>query len=183
METPKTNLRKWARAQRRGLVHAAISAAICQHLATWLAQQQASQILVYWAMQDEPDLAPLVNLWPARYFLPRMEGANLVVHSADEPLLEHSWGLREPLATAPRLPADQLDAVLIPCLAADWEGYRLGYGKGYYDRFVAQLPGHIPTVGVVAQELVLARLPRDDWDQPLKFLATQQGITAVSLII
>lgn len=56
-------------------------------------------------------------------------------------LQENTWGISEPDETQASIcPLDQIDLVLVPLLACDKQGYRVGYGKGFYDRFLAQCP-------------------------------------------
>lgn len=176
MDWNKTQWRRWARQQRSELPLEQIAVAISHHLAQWLQQRQAHRVLVYAALEGEPDLSLVSQLWPAQYYLPRIVGHHLVVHLAEGELQLHRWGVREPLATAPSLDPQRLDAVVVPCLAADQQGFRLGYGKGYYDRFLSQLNPLIPTIGVVAQQLLVEQLPHDSWDLPLQYLITQQGM-------
>lgn len=68
------------------------------------------------------------------------------------------------------VPLSKVDCILVPGLGFDREKYRLGYGKGYYDRFLAQV-GEIPTIGVGFKEQFCEELlPRDPWDIPVKEL-------------
>ncbi len=54
-------------------------------------------------------------------------------------------------------------------------GYRIGYGGGYYDRLIAQLPG-VLTVGLAFELQVVASLPRDMYDMPVDFLVTEEDL-------
>lgn len=73
----------------------------------------------------------------------------------------------------PPLERGQGDLCLVPGLAFDREGYRLGYGKGYYDCFLAAQP--VRTVGLCFEALAFARLPRDGFDRPVCRLVTEAG--------
>jgi len=65
---------------------------------------------------------------------------------------------------------DQVDCILVPGLGFDREGYRIGYGKGWYDQFLASA-GDILTIGVGFKEQMCEELlPRDSWDIPVKEL-------------
>ena len=64
-----------------------------------------------------------------------------------------------------------MDAVLLPGLAFDVAGVRLGYGGGFYDRLLADWP--VCTVGVVAGALLLPALPREAHDLPVAWLASE----------
>ncbi|WP_181305148.1 5-formyltetrahydrofolate cyclo-ligase [Rufibacter sp. XAAS-G3-1] len=57
----------------------------------------------------------------------------------DTPLQETKWGIPEPVNALP-LPESEIDMVLVPLLVFDLQGHRVGYGKGFYDRFLALLP-------------------------------------------
>jgi 5-formyltetrahydrofolate cyclo-ligase len=73
-------------------------------------------------------------------------------------------------STSRKAGMSEIDLILVPGLAFDREGYRLGYGKGYYDRLLAAT-GSIPTVGIGFQEqMSTGSLPRDAWDVPVKEL-------------
>jgi len=64
-------------------------------------------------------------------------------------------------------PLSEIDCILVPGLGFDRDLYRIGYGKGYYDRFLATV-SHIPTVGVgFKEQLCDEALPRDPWDIPV----------------
>ncbi len=62
------------------------------------------------------------------------------------------------------VPLEEIDCILVPGIVFDERGYRLGYGKGIYDRFLATV-GQIPTIGIgFKEQLSLNPLPRDTWD-------------------
>src|SRR5690606_23316503 len=88
-------------------------------------------------------------------------------------------GLRQPLAAAPQVTPAEVDLVLVPGLTFDVTGARLGYGKGFYDRFLAQLATvnpAVPTFGITLDELVFSALPVDPHDVKVSHLATQSGV-------
>jgi len=65
------------------------------------------------------------------------------------------------------VPISKIDCILVPALGFDKENYRLGYGKGFYDRFLATFKG-LPTIGVGFKEQLFEELlPRDPWDMPV----------------
>lgn len=105
--------------------------------------------------------------------LPRVvRGEPLTFHVADGPLVPAAFAaIPEPLSTAPHVVPD---IVLLPLLAVDRAGNRLGQGAGYYDRTLADLRARRPVVAVgIAWEVQLAdTLPADPWDQPLDAVAT-----------
>lgn len=175
----KAELRRWAKVVRANLPTAAVSQALNRHLARFLQAHRAQHILLYSAFGSELDPAELQHLYPATYYLPRARSYQLEVHPLPCRLVKHKYGFWEPAEDAPRVEPDVLDAVLVPGLAFDPWGYRLGYGQGFYDRFLARLPPHTQTIGLVAEALILPALPHDPWDVPVQFLASELGVRLV----
>ena len=91
-----------------------------------------------------------------------------------EALKTGSFGTKEPLADAPK---GAPDIVIVPLLAFDEGGYRLGYGKGFFDMTLAELRRRGPNVLSVGFSYEVQRsddLPRDDWDEPLDWIVTER---------
>lgn len=91
-----------------------------------------------------------------------------------EALVPGVWGIPMPPETAPEVLPDVL---LVPLLAFDREGYRLGYGGGFYDRTLADArkSRHVTAVGVAFDEQRLDAVPHVDYDEPLDWLLTPSG--------
>jgi 5-formyltetrahydrofolate cyclo-ligase len=90
------------------------------------------------------------------------------------PLVAGVWGIREPLPEAPQ--ADP-DILLVPLLAFDRSGYRIGYGAGYYDLTITQLRAKkaITAAGVAFAAQEVAHVPRTSFDAPLDLVLTEQA--------
>ena len=85
------------------------------------------------------------------------------VGSLDE-LVDGSFGTKEPRSEAEEIFPENA-VIFLPALAIDKKGYRLGYGKGYYDRYLAKHAELNPlTVGVIYKELLFDKLPHDEYD-------------------
>jgi 5-formyltetrahydrofolate cyclo-ligase len=91
-----------------------------------------------------------------------------------EPTVPGIWDIRMPLETAPEV---EPDVLLVPFLAFDAAGYRLGYGGGFYDRTLAHLreKKNITAVGVGYSGQELSHVPRGPMDQPLDYVLTEAG--------
>jgi 5-formyltetrahydrofolate cyclo-ligase len=88
-------------------------------------------------------------------------------------------GLREPRPDLPAVPLDALDAILVPGLAFDHAGRRLGRGKGFYDRFLAQdvlIRGGAPTCGVAFSLSIVPEIPHTWTDVPVDAVVTEDGV-------
>lgn len=154
---------------------------ICDRLATLPLFQQAQTILAYFSFQQEVDLAPLFAL-DKKWAFPRCVGKSLVWHlwQPGEVLRVNKYGILEPLETAKIITssgpdyANCSDLILVPCVACDRHGYRLGYGGGFYDRLLSSPErAIIPTVGMVFDHAYVNHLPVDSWDIKLKFTCTE----------
>ena len=90
-----------------------------------------------------------------------------------EELAPGMCGVLEPEATPDRL-YDERDGGLciVPAFSYDWQGYRLGYGKGYYDRFLSRFEGNI--VGICYSDCVQRTLPHGRYDRPVELLVTEK---------
>jgi len=176
----------------------AASAALCHRLAAWLsstsnlqeilrvstpvcAQNDSSPISIftYLAFRNEPDLALLFDLLPhARWAVPRIEGRRLIVHPYDPArLVRHRFGMLEPAPDLPVIDPATLDLVLVPGVAFDRQGGRLGFGGGYYDRFLPTTPAL--RVGVTYDECLADVLPCGEHDQCVDWIVTPSDLFRV----
>jgi len=170
----KAALRRWARQVRRGLDLAAFEERALSHLAHLL--EGRKRVLLYAPLPGEPDPRGLLERLPeTAFYLPRVEGESLLVLPCPTRLERGAFGVLEPVEGEP-LPPERLDAVVVPALAYDRRGFRLGQGKGYYDRFLKRLREDALTVGFIPSALLLDRLPTDPWDVPVRRIVTEAGV-------
>lgn len=100
-------------------------------------------------------------------------------HFADPAsLAAGSFGIHEPPADAPVCPVAEIDLFLCPGMAFTTGGVRLGRGKGYYDRALADAKPRPTKVGVCFREQIRQLIPADPHDVPMDFLATPAGISS-----
>lgn len=179
---PKNELRQQCRVLRRelgGEQRQRASQAICQHLAAWSVFQRAQTIAAYLPMKAEVDVRPLLGQFPQKHWLlPRIapeEDHRMDFHIYDPArLLVHPFGMAEPAGDLPVVLAEEIELVLVPGLAYDRQGWRLGYGGGYYDRFLSRFDGI--SVGVAYQALVLESLPHSGYDVPVGWIVSELGL-------
>ncbi|MCC7382654.1 MAG: 5-formyltetrahydrofolate cyclo-ligase [Deltaproteobacteria bacterium] len=111
---------------------------------------------------------------------PRVEGDALVFcEAARDALVPGRFGLSEPAPAARPTALAAIDLVVVPALAFDRRGHRLGYGKGYYDRALAsirQASRDVVALGFGFASQVVDRLPTGPSDQPLDALATEDAL-------
>ncbi len=184
----KKNLRTELRRARDALSPALrqqYSQAICAALAGDCQCAAFPQVFFYAAINSEPDLTALAARWSAtkKLALPVVTGSRLVFcrwHIDDE-LVRGECGIPIPPTRYVLTPtADTL--VLLPCVALDHYGNRLGYGGGHYDRFLAAHPA-VCTVGVCYRRFLSAsRLPTCSHDHRLRYLVTETGLRRAKIV-
>jgi 5-formyltetrahydrofolate cyclo-ligase len=147
---------------------------IRSHLNQWDTWLAGWTVCAFSALPSEPDL---LEPWPEgkRIILPRVVGPTVCLHAVENhaELVEGSFGVLEPAPNAPIAEA-KADLILVPGLAFDRSGVRLGRGGGYYDRLLSKFDGL--RVGVCFEELVLERIPAEPHDMCMDFLITPAGI-------
>lgn len=185
--TDKREARAWAKAQRAALPEAARSAgsqAIAQRfLQTWNASRPSS-LFVFLPMAGslEVDTWPLIRAvwaqWPATRVLASVSGMadcsmRLFEIGPDTQLKTNAWGIPEPVNATPF--EGQVDAVIVPLLTFDERGHRVGYGKGFYDRFLAGPQGQgSERIGVSLLGAAPQLIPASAQDQPLHACLTPE---------
>jgi len=92
-----------------------------------------------------------------------------------EEMVPNKWGIPEPTDASPQVLTDDLDLVVVPGVAFDRNGHRLGFGAGYYDRLLQKLRPEVMTVGFAYGFQVVDRLPAAGHDQRLKRIITEKG--------
>lgn len=105
--------------------------------------------------------------------LPSVEGDSLTFYelSSGKYLVKGRFGIMEPL---PYRPVDRIDLLVVPGIAFDKKGHRLGYGKGYYDKFLAMQK--ITSIGLGYSFQLVECLPTGEYDKRLNAIATEDGM-------
>ncbi len=115
-------------------------------------------------------VVPRVN-WTHR----RMTAVEITSLGSDSGMEVSSLGIREPRETAP-WPAEQIDLLIVPALAFDRRGHRLGRGGGFYDRFLAGPRVKATTCGIGFAEQIFDELPTAKHDHPIDMLVTDKEV-------
>ena len=137
-------------------------------------------ILLYHGMDTEPDTVRLLPpLWDMgkQVCLPRCLPGNQMearLVQRDSTLIRHPYGMLEPGLDCPLIPPDQIDLVLVPGLAFDRSGGRLGRGGGYYDRWLAGFSGI--TAALCRDGLLMEAIPRLPHDLGVDLVITETSL-------
>ncbi len=181
MVSDKTFLRRQFLQQRQAMsveLWREYSDRICLHLQHCPQFTDARTILTYQSYRQEPDLRPLFTDRSKQWGLPRCLGKELIWHrwQPSSPMVTGAYGILEPAPELPQLEPNDVDLILVPAVAIDRHGYRLGYGGGYYDKLRADPVWHqIPTIGIVFDFALVDILPIDPWDLKLDAVCTELG--------
>ena len=120
--------------------------------------QRATSVMAFVGFSGEPDTDPLfarLSVEGKRLLLPRVEVTGIVAADGDWPLVASKFGVQEP--TGPAVDVGEIDFVIVPGLAFTLAGDRLGYGQGYYDRFLPTVSA--PNAGVCFSDQLVDEMP------------------------
>jgi 5-formyltetrahydrofolate cyclo-ligase len=159
-------------------VRATASQSLCGRLREQQCWLKAKAVLLFAPLPDEPDIGPLLaealalgKTVALPGFLP--EANTYTARRIIEPgrdLVVGRFGIREPADVSPEMELNQLDLVLVPGVAFDTHGRRLGRGKGFYDRLLAGVRG--TKCGVAFDEQLVDAVPVGPLDIPLNCILT-----------
>lgn len=145
--------------------------------------QKAETVLLFYGVGQEPGTAGLIERLLGegkRVCLPRCLKDGIMEARQIRSLEELSPGalhIPEPGEAAPLVPREEIDLILAPALCCDLEGYRLGQGGGYYDRYLDGYQG--VTVSLCREEFLQSMLPREAHDKPVTLVLTEEGIPSL----
>jgi 5,10-methenyltetrahydrofolate synthetase len=161
----------------------AYNAALGRRVLDALKHYDVDSVGFYWPLAGEFDARPAISLWLAAH-APR-EASLPIVKERGVPLEFHAWTPATPMKighhkiaepTSGRVVVPQL--LFVPCVGFDADGYRLGYGGGYYDRTLAAWPGSKKpvTVGIAYEACRTQDLQREAHDIALDLIVTEAGL-------
>ena len=180
----KKQLRKECKRIRLALpvdVRREASRLVCKHIQNWRIFHNSKTIITYMAMGNEVDLSPLLSRHPQKAWgIPRVQKeGRMTFHIYDpENLICHPYGMLEPDSDCAIIHPENVHLTLVPGLAFDLKGWRLGYGGGFYDRFLSDYKGSF--AGITYQSLLKPQIPHGVHDIPVQFVITENGIFPTS---
>jgi 5-formyltetrahydrofolate cyclo-ligase len=102
----------------------------------------------------------------------------MVAFRPGDPTARSEFGMQEPVG-GEEIPPQEVDALVIPGLAFDGEGFRLGYGGGFYDRYVRRTRPEALRVGICLVEQIVEEVPHGDADERVDRIVTQDGTLSI----
>lgn len=162
-----------------GAEKAALDRVLCAHIAEAEVFRKADLVLGFLPIRGEPDLTPLLPLALASgkaVALPRCrDGEMRFLAFTDKTVcVPDQFGILAPPEGSASVHCTENTLCLLPGLAAGRDGTRLGYGGGFYDRFLSTFPGH--TLFALYQRFLFPTLPTDSLDHPAEIIITEKGV-------
>jgi 5-formyltetrahydrofolate cyclo-ligase len=174
----KADWRRWAKSQPPA--SEADSAAVVKHLRRWLEGRPFTTILTFLSIPGEIDLGELRSLEGITWLVTRTPPTGpLTVHPLGGPMEQHPFGYMQPAEGAAEADISSIDVVLVPGVAFDRQGHRLGRGKGYYDGLLGRLPAGVCSVGVTLDWLVVESLPVEEHDVRMNAIVSPGGLVEI----
>lgn len=143
------------------------------------AYAECRTLFSYVSFRNEVDTHKIIMLALAQgkqVAVPRVEGKDMIFYRifSLEELTRSRFGILEPKDGAHRVIPGEGDLMLVPAAAFDGKGYRIGYGGGYYDRYLAEYP-QLYTIGLAFDFQMLDEVPREEFDLAVKEVLYPDG--------
>lgn len=147
---------------------------IINNLFTLQEFHQAKNIFTYIALKNEVSTDSILELIDKNIFVPKIHGQEIIMTKYTPlSLIKNKYGILEPEKITPTIPGEK-DIIIIPALAVDKSFTRLGYGGGYYDRYLRDKKGI--KIVLIPECLFLAELPADEFDVCCDIVITEKKI-------
>ncbi len=161
----------------------AIDRQICQHVINSPEYRQAQTIFAYWSTDEEIDTHAILadaRQRGKRICVPKcLKGHRMIARQicSETDLTEQTFGIPEPGEQCSEIAPEEIDLCLVPALACDASGIRLGYGGGFYDRFLPQTAAC--RMVLCAQERFLQQVPAEQHDMHCDCVVTENEVMRV----
>jgi len=139
----------------------------------------ANHILMYHSLPDELSTHSFLRKWSGskKFYLPRVNGVNLDILPYEESRLElGAFHIEEPSGND-TVGAEEIELVVVPAVAYDRQGNRLGRGKGFYDRLLGST--RATKIGVAYEFQVIDKIPTENHDVPMDMIISPSGCTII----
>lgn len=183
----KKELREKYMAQRRDMsteLKAGFDSKIADRVCASITYRHCTDILLYASMGSEIDTWKLFDMAikaGKKVAFPRTFEDNTMKYyycSSKDDLEKRENGIYEPREDLPEYVPSHLSLCIIPAVVFDKDGYRIGYGKGFYDRFISNFPG--VKMGLVYSNMIIPKVPRGRFDKHVDIIITERGVVAVN---
>lgn len=170
----KDEFRKQAKAIRISLDIKSISEKIVQNILRLEVYKKAKNIMIFYPIGHEINLLELLKDESKNFFLPRVNGKEMLVcpYKLGDELTLSEFKTQEPKTAS--IDTSILDVVFVPALMVDKNNHRLGYGGGFYDRFLSKNALNATKIVTIPTALIVDKLPSDEFDAKIDLIITDK---------
>lgn len=170
----KNAIRIWAKEKRKELNNKEISNILTKNLAKTKEYKESKNILIFYPKENEINLLNLLKDNSKNFYLPRIDKTNLLCcpYKKGEKLFDSCFKTKEPFSEP--INKTELDLIIVPALAVDKNRYRLGYGGGYYDRFLRNI--NCKTCVCIPEELFIETIFPEEHDIKIDIIITDKKV-------
>ena len=181
----KAQLRELCLARRVALTtveRRQMNALIAEHVCAMPAFQDSQTVMLYMALPQEVQTAAILSEsrhQGKRVAVPVVKPHGLIAAELPAGQLQFqpgTFGILEPAVNTTTIPLKDINCVVVPGIAFDRRGTRLGFGKGYYDRFLRRLPATTHLCGLAFWLQIVQYVPSMPHDVPMQSLVTERGV-------
>lgn len=171
----KKELRKKAKEIRQSLDMKKISEKIVENILNLDIYKKSRHIMIFYPLKHEVNLLDLLDgdAKDKKFYLPKVDGEKLLIcpYKIGDKLTLSKFETEEPI-TEP-IDANILDIIFVPALMADKKLHRLGYGGGFYDKFLSKNSQNATKIVVIPEKLVIEELPSEHFDAQIDILISE----------
>ncbi len=157
-----------------------LSQRIVDSTARWIQREGFDTVMLYLNMRSEVETTDLLEgllnsgkqVCAPVVDTGQLELTPRQIQNLKTELVRHPYGMLEPNETCPIFPTEHLQLIVVPGIAFDRNGYRLGYGKGFYDRFLMKCP-HAIAIGLAYRVQLVENTFPQAWDVPVQHIFTE----------
>ena len=175
----KKELRLFAKKIRQDFNVDSISELIVEKIENLDKYKRAKNIMIFHPLDKEINLLPLLKNVDKYFFLPRMTANNNLEccpFSVEDILVEKKYNIKEPLTKA--CSKCDIDIIFVPALCVDKKGNRLGYGAGFYDRFLENTD--FLKIVPIFDKLIVENVPTDSFDKKIDIIVSEKRILNIN---
>lgn len=156
-----------------------ISDNITKNILLWDEYKRAKNVMLFYPINSEISLLNLLNDNTKSFFFPSVDCGDIypVKYSYEKGFKTGNFNVKEPVGEYLN-DYSSIDLILIPALAVDLQGFRLGYGKGCYDRFLEHVKSDVIKAIPIASNLVFDTIPVEAHDKNVQFIVTENEIVS-----
>lgn len=173
----KKELRTKAKSIRSSLDMEKLSERIVENILVLDAYTKAKNVMLFYPLDNEVDLRRLLNDKSKSFYLPRVKGEGLVIcpYKIGDELTKSKYKTKEPTSAAIKN-TEIIDIVFTPALMASRNFNRLGYGGGFYDRFLSKISSTAVKITPIPSALITDEIPIESFDETIDIIICENGI-------